>query len=305
MDKICGICGGWDKNNKEKYGDRYWCEIKGDYVKLKDKYETCRNFFFQPDRQEGYKSNEFKPWGLHIITLVYQLLGLEDDEIIRDVIESGLDYKYSKDDFKDVLFEEYDITGKIIAENINRFPEKVKIEIANIVYNQYLKPMRDLILSNKKREALILYLELVRKYKESFKIEGLIDLNYIKHMLEIKDDELCVTLYNELDEDENIFNKIRNIAIYFEKCINHNTKYKYYSVTEALGNILNSCSDENQIKSIINKYYNEFIIALENEILQDDSCYDNSNRICNLLETMLIKLNSEQISQDKLKRELI
>lgn len=305
IEKVCGVCGGWDENNKQKYGNCYWCNIKNKYVRLNDKYSVCSNFFFQPDRQQGYKRNEFKPWGLHIITLVFHLLDLEGDEIIRDVINTGLDFKNSDNDLKDILFEEYDITGKIIAENINRYPEKIKAEIAKIIYNQYLKPMRELIADGKKQEALIMYLEMVINYKSSYNISGTLDIKYIIDILRLKNDELCMTFYNELEDNENAFDELFTIKDYFEKCKNSHTQFLYKQVCKSFDNIFNTCTDSESLTNIIQKYYEDFIKQILIPIKEDVNKYTDVNRkVQYVLENTLNLLNTEQLSNDNFVRKL-
>lgn len=165
MADYCGNCAHLDSNQKEYWGDRYYCTKTCKYKETNDK--ACYSFVERPEK--GYQ-----PAGCFITTAVCEVLGYSDDcELLVTLRRFRENYlKKTKEGRK--ILQEYDQVGPIISDYIRQEPVINSI----ILTTKYIIPCVDLI--NKKRYigAIIIYEEMVKTLKEQYNLTNyMIDYN--------------------------------------------------------------------------------------------------------------------------------
>lgn len=304
MSLTCRQCGGWDEKNPSSYKkDHFYCKQRyggADYVDLNDSSQAkkCYNknrFILNKNRLKDSDLKDFKPWGLHIITAVAEILNLEDDANIKLLLASGIEYKESDNSLKEVLFEEYDITGKIIADNIKKM--NIKEELATVIYNYYFLPMANLIREGKSQESLIIFANLVKELKEYFEIRGLIDLGDAIDYLKINNDDMLLNIYNTTKTEEINIDNFINLNSFIINSQNEKLIANYIQVKESLNNLLDNCDTEELKKQIIRNYYFTYFKIMFMEL---ENISDNTEEILTImLGNMLISINSGSIDRIK------
>lgn len=155
MTNYCGECAKFDKNQKEYWGDRYYCTEKCKYREANE--QACPVFIKKPE-------NGYTPSGCFITTIVCTKLGYQDNcdllQTLRFLRDSYL--KYSVEGRK--LLQEYDIIGPVISKEIAKCPL-----IDSIVLTQkFLIPCYDLIKQKRYADAVLVYTNMVKELNERF-----------------------------------------------------------------------------------------------------------------------------------------
>lgn len=157
MADYCGNCVHLDSNQKEYWGDRYYCTKTCKYKETNDK--ACYNFVEKPEK--GYQ-----PAGCFITTAVCEVLGYSDDceilVVLRNFRENYL--KETKEGRK--ILQEYDQVGPIISDYIRQEP----IINSIILTTKYIIPCVDLIKTKRYIGAIIIYEEMVKTLKEQYNL---------------------------------------------------------------------------------------------------------------------------------------
>lgn len=157
MADYCGNCAHYDKNQKEYWGDRYYCTKTCKYKESNDK--ACYNFVERPEK--GYQ-----PAGCFITTAVCDVLGYSDDcellVTLRDFRENYL--KKSKSGI--LILQEYDQLGPIISDRIRQEPVINSI----ILTTKYIIPCVDQIKRKDYVNAISIYINMVQTLKKQYKL---------------------------------------------------------------------------------------------------------------------------------------
>lgn len=303
MNLTCRQCGGWDEKNPKSYkNDCYYCRQRyggADYVDLNDSRQAKKcydnnRFILNKDRIKGFNFNSFKPWGLHLITAVAEILNLDNDATINLLLEKGIEYKGINDEFKDILFEEYDLTGKMIADKIKK--SNNADEIATMIYNYYFIPMANLIKEGKSSESLVIFANLVNEFKKNYEIIGLIDLDYAIQYLEINNDELCKILYTYTNNEFDIssYNKLTS---FIADSKNDKLLKIFIQTKDNLIDLIEYCDSDELREQIIKNYYFTYFKIMFKEIEIENN--NTVETLTILLSNLLISINSKNI--DRLK----
>lgn len=158
MKEYCGDCAKFDLNQKEYWGERYYCTEKCKYKYKND--ESCHNYIKRPE--EGYK-----PAGCYITTIVCLKLGYKDDcEFLTNL--RFLRENYLKKFPKGInLLREYDVIGPVISKQIMQSPTIDSL----ILMNKYIIPTSNYIMSKNYEKATQLYKTMVDELKEKYSYE--------------------------------------------------------------------------------------------------------------------------------------
>lgn len=157
MADYCGNCAHYDLNQKEYWGDRYYCTKTCKYKESNDK--ACYNFVERPEK--GYQ-----PAGCFITTAVCEVLGYSDDcEILLTLRNFREKYLKTTKEGRAIL-QEYDQIGPIISYYLRKEPMIDSI----ILTTKYIIPCVDLIKKQKYFAAVLLYISMVQSLKEKYKL---------------------------------------------------------------------------------------------------------------------------------------
>lgn len=155
MSDYCGNCAYFDLNQKEMWGERYYCK---ETYKYKEKSDTaCKRYIKKPDG--GYQRA-----GCFITTVVCYKLGYKDNceflKYLRDFREKHL--KNSKEGI--ILLQEYDQIGPIISKELENCP----IADSILLMNNFIVPCTMALRQNHNEEAIRIYINMVEGLKERF-----------------------------------------------------------------------------------------------------------------------------------------
>lgn len=292
MGKYCGQCVLVDKENKRSYYDEYYCIEKKKYVSLSDSADRCRSFIYDPDC--GKTKGGFKPSGLfYIVTMINNILGLgNDDEMMKVLYEAGNNLQKSNNSLKDIIFEEYNISGKLIADKINK--SKDKHELAANIYIVYLMPIVEELKNGNEQKALIDYLKMVDELKESFEIEGMIELDYVYNTaLLFPSDALCRTVNDTLNLEDTT--NLEILSNFMDGCTDIELVDTYQNVSNEFVDVVYSIENEIVRENFVKKYLNTFIRAMAYNIKNFNA--DDLDDLKLYLKNFLFYLRSENESK--------
>lgn len=175
MTNYCGECAKFDKNQKEYWGDRYYCLEKCKYKEANEK--ACLDFIKKPE--SGYT-----PSGCFITTIVCLKLGYQDNCDLLETLRFLRENYLKKSKAGREILQEYDIIGPVISQEIAKCPV-----IDSIVLTQkYLLPCYDLIKQNRYENAIMVYTNMVKELKSRF-YYAFIDA-HLDYTLESKEEDL-------------------------------------------------------------------------------------------------------------------
>lgn len=156
MTNYCGNCTYQDKNQKEYWGNRYYCEKT---CKYKEDNEKACNLYI-----ERKPSNGYTPAGCFITTIICTKLGYQDNcdilETLRYFRESYL--KMTAEGI--ILLQEYDVIGPIISAEIAQAPNIDSIILAH----RFIIPCYDYIKQGQYDNAISVYKNMVIELKERY-----------------------------------------------------------------------------------------------------------------------------------------
>ena len=155
MTNYCGDCAKFDMNQKEYWGDRYYCVEKYKYREANE--EACTNFIKKPEG--GYT-----PCGCFITTIVCIKLGYQDNcDLLETLRFLRKNYLKNTDEGRKLL-QEYDIIGPVISQEIAKCPAKDSL----ILVQKYLLPCYNSIKQNQYEDAIKIYTNMVNELRERF-----------------------------------------------------------------------------------------------------------------------------------------
>lgn len=287
MAKYCGECALCDIKNKRRYSDEYYCKDKKLYVSLTDRRaDRCNSFIFDPSCRNNKGS--FKPSGFfYIVTAVNNILGLgSDSKLIKIMYNAGFLMKKDKDHaLYEMLFNDYDITGSLIADEL--WKEKNKEEIATEIYNGYLLPIMNLIENKDNNAALKSYVKMIDDLKEKYSIGGEFDLKYVYDAaIDYEDDILCRTLSDQDLDVEHNSDITSTLYNYFKNIQNPELLDLYNAVGIEMTDI---AYGENTDK--INKYYSTYLKVLATDIKKNKL---NEEEVMQQLNNLLFSIRVEK-----------
>ena len=158
MKDYCGNCEYFDLNQKEYWGERYYCSKTCKY-KYKDE-ESCRLYTEKKD-------NGYKPAGCYITTIVCSNRGDRDNcEFLRNLRFLRENYLRKSPEGINLL-REYDEIGPVISKQIENAPT---IEALTLM-NKFIIPASDYILKNNYEKATLVYKNMVNELKEKYSYE--------------------------------------------------------------------------------------------------------------------------------------
>lgn len=277
-EKICGNC---DKINLKRkktnfYGiPTYECIKDCKYHKLDEL--GCRNHNFA---KVGWQRTGF--W---IITAVCNILEFDlKEKDIQLLFNLLFDYRASDSENKDTILNDYDISGKLIANSL--LSTENREELATEIYNFYFIPIILLISNNEFEEALRKFFTMTEELKETFNIESNIDLIKEGEHLTMGNNELLkINSILGIDDTEDF-----NILFDFIKNSDEETKMLYIEICDALKGLLNRQSSLDNKVAILRKYYNS---SIRIAIVDAKNPKSDHTTIKNILSTMLIRINWE------------
>lgn len=158
MKEYCGDCAKFDLNQKEYWGDRYYCTETCKYKYKND--ESCHHYIKKPD-------NGYTPAGCYITTIVCYKLGYKDDcEFLKKL--RFLRENYLKKFPKGInLLREYDIIGPVISKQLENAP----VIDSLILMNKYIIPSSCYITKKDYQKATQIYEKMVNELKEKYYYE--------------------------------------------------------------------------------------------------------------------------------------
>lgn len=155
MINYCGDCVKFDRNQKECWGNRYYCTEKCKYKEPNDK--ACYSFIKKSEA--GYK-----PSGCFITTVICEMLGYQDNCDILETLRGFRDHYLKNTNEGRKLLQEYDIIGPVISKEL---AQCTKIDALMIV-QKYIIPCYDYIKHNYYYDAIFTYINMVRELKIRF-----------------------------------------------------------------------------------------------------------------------------------------
>ena len=171
----CGECAKLDKNQKEYWGDRYYCVEKCKYRETNEK--ACNNFIKKPEG--GYT-----PCGCFITTIVCNKLGYEDNCDLLNTLRFLRENYLKKTETGRKILQEYDIIGPVISHEL----EIVPVIESSLLLQKFLLPCYYLIKQNDFEQAVLIYTNMVNELKEKY-ANSLLDA-HLDYGLVSKEDEL-------------------------------------------------------------------------------------------------------------------
>lgn len=157
MANYCGNCAHYDLNQKEYWGDRYYCTKTCKYKESNDK--ACYNFVERPEK--GYQ-----PAGCFITTAVCEILGYTDDCELLVTLRNFRENYLKKTKEGRMILQEYDQVGPMISCYLRQEPVINSI----VLTTKYIIPCVDLIKRKKYIEAIVLYETMVQTLKEQYNL---------------------------------------------------------------------------------------------------------------------------------------
>ncbi len=146
-------------------------DYQGDNVKGYCSWYKC--YYYPGDSCSHQKPRE-QSGGCYITTIICNVLGYDDDHVILNTLRNFRNSVLQKDSKYLPLLMEYDSIGPIIANCIqHEYQETKETEMWVNFYNFYLSPITNLVMEDKKEEAISRYTEMVNTLKEYY---GIIDL---------------------------------------------------------------------------------------------------------------------------------
>jgi hypothetical protein len=252
-------------------------------------YECINDCKYHKLDEPGCKEHKFAKTGWHrtgfwIITAVKDVLGKSnDDKVISLLFNLLFDYRTGNSENKDVILDDYDISGKLVAESIYRISNS--IEIADHVYNTYFCEIAKCIENNETDKALQEFFSMVEDWKNTFGIRTETDLKKEGENITMGNNNELLRINSILNINES---EDFNILFDYIKNSTDEVKLLYVEVCDALKNILVDKTDEEKA-IILNSYYNSFIkVAIKDA----KSKHSDHSSIKSVLGTMLLKINS-------------
>lgn len=157
MADYCGNCAHYDLNQKEYWGDRFYCTEKCKYKESNEK--ACYSFVKRPEK--GYQ-----PAGCFITTAVCEVLGYSDDCELLVTLRSFRENYLKKTKEGRMILQEYDQVGPIISDYIRQEPTINSI----ILTTKYIIPCVDLIKKQNYAKAIAIYINMVQTLKEQYNL---------------------------------------------------------------------------------------------------------------------------------------
>ena len=156
MGYCCADCAYMDLNDTNSYGD-YWCGYYRKYYPGSD--SACSNF-----KGDGSSS------GCYITTVMCDILGYEDHCFYLNKLRAFRDNFMRPNPKYSGLLEEYNIIGVLISNMILKDIEK--FDIAEYIFNHYIKQAVDLIEIGKYSESINIYKQMVNFLKERYALNS-------------------------------------------------------------------------------------------------------------------------------------
>ena len=278
VEKICGNC---DKiNMKRKKTNFYGIPT----------YECIQDCKYHKLDESGCKYHSFAKagWtrtGFWIITAVAKILELDSDsKDIKLLFDLLFEYRTTGDDNKSTLFDDYDQSGRLVAENLLKAENKE--EYATQIYNFYFIPIILLISDNKKEEALKEFFKMTEELKQAFNITSNVDLIKEGENITMGNNELLkINSILDIDNTEDF-----NILFNYIKNSTDDIKALYVEICDALKGLLDNQTSEEDKVAMLRKYYNSSIMVAIQDAKNPKS--DHSS-IKNIFGTMLLRINCE------------
>lgn len=157
MKDYCGNCAYLDLNQKEYWGDRYYCTENCKYKEKSD--AACNRYVKKPD-------NGYTPAGCFITTVICYKLGFRDNceyltnlrnlrETYLKCIPSGIG-----------LLQEYDQIGPIISTELL----SCLVVDAELLMIKFIRPCNEAIKTKNYDQATKIYLNMVEELKDRFSV---------------------------------------------------------------------------------------------------------------------------------------
>ncbi len=158
----CRDCSYMEMNNKKSfYSDASYCSYYKTYYDPGS--AACSHF-----------SSRNSSGGCYITTIVHDVLGKSDNDVVMNNLRSFRDNVLQKNSKYTYILYEYDTVGPLIANKIYEDNDK---NFCNEIYNKYLKPISDMVLDKKYLTAIINYQNLVSNLAIYYGIDNNFYLN--------------------------------------------------------------------------------------------------------------------------------
>ena len=173
LDHRCSING--------TYGDRVTDSHYSRYCK--NNYKKCEYFDKtnkKTNRNTNNPNNKNNESNCFITTIICNILGKDDNDILLNNLRWFRDNILQKDDKYNEILKNYDVIGPIIATHITN--DKNRLEIAKGLHNNILLPINNLILKKEYDKACeryyIMTLSLINYYGLKHNYNQITDNNY-------------------------------------------------------------------------------------------------------------------------------
>lgn len=169
MEVFCGECAHLDHSNKERYGNKYYCNYQRKYVELTDK--GCYKFMKDPSKCKT-KNGSYRPAGCFITTIVCNILGYEDDCELLALLRNFRDNTLKTDPQYLHLLIEYDKIGPLICSGIRCESNRKAFCLGLLKY--FLIPCVNAIKEGNNEEAIEMYKNMVIYLTDEFNLPPVI-----------------------------------------------------------------------------------------------------------------------------------
>ena len=156
MKDYCGNCAYLDLNQKEYWGDRYYCTENCKYKEKSD--AACNRYVKKPD-------NGYTPAGCFITTVICQSLGYRDNCEYLVILRNFRELYLKSFPAGVKLLQEYDQIGPVLSMELANCPAIDAI----MLMDRFIIPCTDAIKLKKFDDAIAIYENMVNELKFRFR----------------------------------------------------------------------------------------------------------------------------------------